>query len=156
MAEEQRLGRFVIQKQLGEGSFAWVYTGYDEELDRHVALKVLKPMWLADAQAVNRFKQEARTMARLIHPNIAVVYEVGEEAGQVFLAQFLVDGETLGSKLEREGPLPWAETLNILRQIASALGKPVLGRPDGLIDRSVRPSVEPGNPCRRHFGRGNE
>jgi len=54
MSEEQKLGRYIIEDQLGEGSFAWVYKGYDEELDRHVALKVLKPIWMSDMNAVNR------------------------------------------------------------------------------------------------------
>jgi hypothetical protein len=134
---EQKLGRYVIKEQLGEGSFAWVYRGYDEELERHVALKVLKPVWLSDPQAVARFKQEARTMAKLHHPNIAVVYEVGEAEGRVFLAQFLVNGPTLSTRLKQEGPLTWPQMMNMLRPVASALD---YAHQNGIIHRDIKPA----------------
>ena len=134
---EQKLGRYIIEDQLGEGSFAWVYRGYDEELERHVALKVLKPIWMSDPQAVARFKQEARTMAKLHHPNIAVVYEVGEAEGQVFLAQFLVNGNTLAARLKETGPMSWPQMMEILRPVASALD---FAHENGIIHRDIKPA----------------
>jgi len=132
----QQLGRYVVECLLGEGAFAWVYRATDADLGRAVALKVLKPAWLSDVQALNRFKQEARTMANLHHPNIAVIYEVGEADGQVYLAQLLVDGETLAARLTH-GPLSWPEILNILRAIASALD---YAHNRGIIHRDIKPS----------------
>ncbi len=74
----QQLGRYKIQELLGEDSFAWVYRALDEGLNREAALKVLKPSWLSDASALARFEQEIQTMAKLHHPNIAIVYDVEE------------------------------------------------------------------------------
>ncbi len=137
MSEEQRLGRYIVEDQLGEGSFAWVYKGYDEELDRRVALKVLKPIWLSDASAVSRFKQEARTMAKLHHPNIAVVFEVGEMDGQVFLAQFLVNGDTLSAQIEQDGAMAWGDMIKTLRMIGSALD---YAHSHDMIHRDIKPA----------------
>ncbi len=133
----QQLGRYVIEDLLGEGAFAWVYRAKDADLDRAVALKVLKPAWLSDPQALSRFKQEAKTMARLHHPHIATIYEVGQAEGQVYLAQFLVEGETLAARLARGGALPWPKILDILRPVASALD---YAHSQGIVHRDIKPS----------------
>ncbi len=130
-----KLGKYQLEELLGEGAFAWVYRATDADLGRAVALKVLKPAWLNDAQALSRFKQEARTMANLHHPNIAVIYEVGEADGQVYLAQFLVDGESLAARLRRGG-LAWAEMLRILQPVAAALD---YAHSQGVIHRDIKP-----------------
>ena len=135
MSDLQRLGKYIIEARLGEGSFAWVYKAYEKDLDRHVAIKVLKPMWLSDPKAVARFKQEGRTMAKLHHPNIAVVYNVGEDQGHVYLAQFLVNGDTLSFKIEEE-PIPWPQMMGILKQVASALD---FAHEHGIVHRDVKP-----------------
>jgi serine/threonine-protein kinase len=98
---------------------------------------MLKPIWLSDMQAVNRFKKEARTMAKLIHPNIAVIYEVGEAEGQVYLAQFLVDGDTLDGKLRKEGAMSWSDTMEILHLVASALD---YAHSMNMIHRDIKPA----------------
>lgn len=132
----QKLGKYRIEETLGEGSFAHVYRAKDEALNRYVALKVLKPAWLSDLAAIERFKHEARILAQLEHRHIALVYEVGEDQGQVYMAQRLVEGETLAKRLARD-PLSWAETLNILRPIAAALD---YAHQQGLIHRDIKPS----------------
>jgi serine/threonine-protein kinase len=96
---EQNLAHYTIKELLGEGSFAWVYRAYDQKFEQDVALKVLKPKWLDDPQAIIRFKQEAKTVRKLHHSHIINVYDVGEVEGQVYLAQLLVEGETLASRL---------------------------------------------------------
>jgi len=146
------LGKYQIEDLLGEGAFAWVYRATDADLGRAVALKVLKPAWLSDAQALSRFKQEARTMANLHHPNIAVIYEVGEADGQVYLAQFLVDGESLAARLRRGG-LAWAEMLRILQPVAAALD---YAHGQGVIHRDIKPPnillAQSGQPYLGDFG----
>ncbi len=133
---QQKLGHYRIEDILGEGTFAEVYRAFDERLQRYVALKILKPFWLDDPKAVDNFKHEARTMARLHHPNIVVIHDVGETEGTVYLAQFLVEGETLAGQLER-GPLSWNETLEILRPVAAALD---YAHSQNVVHRDVKPA----------------
>ncbi|MBN1219383.1 MAG: protein kinase [Anaerolineae bacterium] len=133
---QQQLAHYQIQGLLGEGTFASVYRALDQKFERHVALKVLKPVWLNDSQAVARFEQEAKTMANLRHPHIVDVYDVGEAEGYIYLAQLLVEGETLRSRLERS-PMSWDEQLAALRAIAAALDY-AHGR--GVVHRDVKPS----------------
>lgn len=132
----EQIAQYQIKELLGEGSFAWVYRAFDQKFERYVALKLLKPIWLSDPQAVARFEQEAKTMAGLRHPNIIDVYDVGEVAGQIYLAQLLVQGESLATRLAR-GPLKWDEILNILQSIGSALD---YAHGQGIIHRDIKPS----------------
>ena len=91
MTEPRRLGKYEILKEIGRGGFAVVYKARDTTLDRIVALKVLHPHITNDPAFIRRFQQEARAAANLSHPNIATVYEVGEQSGQHYLAMtFLV------------------------------------------------------------------
>jgi serine/threonine protein kinase/uncharacterized RDD family membrane protein YckC len=133
---QQQLAHYQIQDLLGEGTFASVYRALDQKFDRYVALKVLKPVWLSDVQAVERFKREAKTMAQLRHPHIVDVYDVGQTEGYIYLAQLLVEGETLLARLERS-PLPWDEMLSVLQGMAGALDY-AHGR--DVIHRDVKPS----------------
>src|SRR5574342_956045 len=87
-----RLGRYVRVSRLGAGGMGEVWRAWDEGLSRWVALKLLKG---SDGDEIGRFKREAQTAARIAHPNIAAVYEVGESGGQHFIAMQLVDGRTL-------------------------------------------------------------
>ena len=133
----QQLGKYEIGEKLGEGSFARVYRARDVALNRDVALKILIPAWLADPTAVERFKEEAQTMARLERSaHIATIYEVGEANGQIFLAQLLLEGGTIADRL-KQGPIPWAETLDVLGDVAAALD---YAHDRDIIHRDIKPS----------------
>ncbi len=99
-----QLGRYVVVKQLGSGGMGIVYAAYDPELDRQVALKVMKPSTRAgnDADARARLLREAQAMARLSHPNVVPVYDVGTLGDDVFVAMELVAGLTLRDWLKKE------------------------------------------------------
>ena len=132
---EQTLGRYKILKELGRGGFATVYQGHDETLDRNVALKVLHPELTRDETSLRRFKREAVAIARLRHPNIVIVYELGEEAGSAYIAMEYVEGDTLKGRLGK--PLPLADAQRIIGDVASALDY-AHGR--GVIHRDIKPA----------------
>lgn len=91
----QRMGRFVLLRQLGEGGMGRVYAAYDEELDRKVALKVLHLRGFGSSEGRSHILREAQAMARVSHPNVVPVYSVGEVEGDLFIAMEFVDGQTL-------------------------------------------------------------
>ncbi len=96
-----KIGRFVVTGELGEGAMGVVYSAHDRELDRQVALKVLRSAAATDEDRM-RMLREGQAMARVTHPNVITVFEVGVSGSIVFLAQELLDGGTLGRWLERE------------------------------------------------------
>lgn len=104
-----KIGRYVILELLGRGAMGVVYTAYDPELDRRVALKLLRPDRRV-AALEERFLREGQTMARLSHPNVVAVHDVGALGGSVFLAMEHVEGETLRAWLAAK-PRPWSEIL---------------------------------------------
>jgi serine/threonine-protein kinase len=132
-----RMGKYEVRKELGSGGFATVYLAIDTTLGREVALKVLHPQHLMDSNFVQRFYQEARTIAALRHPNIVTVYEIGEAAGRLFIAMELADGGTLEGKISDKGAMPWAESLSLLRLIASALD---YAHSQGVVHRDLKPA----------------
>jgi tRNA A-37 threonylcarbamoyl transferase component Bud32 len=110
---ELRVGRYVVRTVLGAGAMGIVYAGHDPELDRPVALKVLLGGEGDEADAAaTRLQREAQAMARLSHPNVVTVYDVGAAAGRVFIAMELVEGRTLGAWL-REKEHAWREILDV-------------------------------------------
>src|SRR5512147_667614 len=121
MASSPKLiGKYEILEELGRGGFAVVYKARDVELDRIVALKVLRPALSDDPDFVARFKQEARAAARLKHPHIVTIYDAAQIDGQLVIAMQYVEGHTLRDELV-QGPLPHDRALTILDQIANAL-----------------------------------
>ena len=132
-----RLGRYVLQSELGRGGFAVVYRARDTNLEMDVALKVLKPAWLDDAKAVHRFLREARQVAPLTHPHIVRIFDVGQEEGRLFIAMELIKGRSLQQLVADEGPLPWAQTLMLLGQAAEALD---FAHRHGLVHRDIKPA----------------
>jgi tetratricopeptide (TPR) repeat protein len=128
-----RVGHYRVVEQLGEGGMGRVLLAVDESLRRNVALKTLKRM---DASSRRRFLHEARAAARVSHPNVCPIFEVGEDRGLPFLAMELLSGETLSSRL-RKGPLAPAEALDVGQDLLAALGAL---HDAGLVHRDVKPS----------------
>ena len=129
-------GEYSLQRELGRGGMGIVYLARDVQLDRDVAIKVL-PSHLARTEASReRFLREARTAAGLSHPHIVPIHRVGESAGFVYFVMSYVEGETLGERLRRAGPLPAADATRVLREVAWALAY-AHGR--GIVHRDVKP-----------------
>ena len=136
MSDPKILGRYKIEAFLGKGAFADVYKGTDTMLKRVVALKVLKPVLMADEEAFARFTREAQVLASLVHPRIAWVWDMGEADGRYFIAMRYVDGKSLDKVLAERGALGWEEVLKITEQVAEALE---FAHQQGLVHRDVKP-----------------
>jgi len=132
----QTISHYRILEKLGAGGMGVVYKAEDTTLQRTVALKFLPPELTRDADAKQRFLHEARAAARLDHPNICAVYEVGESDGQLFLAMACYDGMTLREKL-KAGPLPWAEAAALALQAAAGLAH---AHGKGIVHRDIKPA----------------
>ncbi|TQN47576.1 serine/threonine-protein kinase [Humibacillus xanthopallidus] len=129
-------GRYRVLSHLADGGMASVYVALDARLDRDVALKIMRPGLATDAVFVERFRSEARSAARLSHPNVVAVFDQGEDAGDVFLAMELVEGKTLRDVIHEEAPLTAREAIAILEPILLALQA---AHSAGLIHRDVKP-----------------
>ena len=129
-------GEYSLQRELGRGGMGIVYLARDVQLDRDVAIKVLPTHLALSAESRERFVREARTAAGLSHPHIVPIHRVGETEGFVFFVMSYVEGETLGERLRRDGPLPPAVAARVLREVAWALAY-AHGR--GIVHRDVKP-----------------
>jgi hypothetical protein len=134
---EQALGKYTILRELGRGGFATVYLAQDNVLRRSIALKILHPMLLADPDFVRRFEQEAHATAQLDHPHIAAIYELGQLEGRLYIAIQLLVGGTLADRIRQRGPLPFAETVRVVGEIAEALDH---AHAAGFVHRDVKPT----------------
>ncbi len=129
-------GRYRILSHLADGGMASVYVAMDARLHREVALKIMRPDLAHDASFVERFRSEARSAARLSHPNVVAVFDQGEDEGDVFLVMELVRGKTLRQVIHEEAPLTPREALAILEPILQALHA---AHAAGIIHRDVKP-----------------
>ena len=136
LAAGTHLGRYLIVEPLGAGGMGVVYRARDEELERVVAIKMLTPGVLSGDEARRRFRREARALAKLNHPRIAAVYDVGEQDGVDYIVMELVEGESLAAKL-RAGPLPVKDATAIALQVAEALEE---AHEHGVIHRDLKPA----------------
>lgn len=131
------LGKTQIVSLLGQGGMATVYKGYQPDVDRYVAVKVLPPHPARDPGFVERFKLEARTVARLQHPHIVPLYDYGTEANDIFyLVTAFIDGGSLNERIHQYEGVPGFETADLLRQIAPALD---YAHRSGVIHRDIKP-----------------
>lgn len=133
----RKLGKYRVLRRLGGGGMGIVYEAQDIVLKRPVALKVLSPRIATDPNATRRFLNEARAAARLSHPNIVSIYEVGQRDGVVFLSMEMVRGRSLHERLHADGHIPWREAARIVSQVCLALEA---AHAAGLIHRDIKPA----------------
>jgi serine/threonine-protein kinase len=129
-------GRYSLERELGRGGMGVVYLAREVRLDRPVAIKVLPPSKTADPKLRERFLREARTAAKLSHPNVIPIHAVEETGAFVFFAMAYVEGETLTERVRRRGPLAPSEAARVLRDVAWALA---YAHGQGVIHRDVKP-----------------
>jgi serine/threonine-protein kinase len=129
-------GQYDIERELGRGGMGVVYLAQDVKLDRKVALKVLPPLLADSAQVRERFLREARTSARLTHPNIVAIYGAGEVNSLVYFVMSYVEGESLAERLRRNGVLDPANAVPIIRDVALALA---YAHERGVVHRDIKP-----------------
>lgn len=113
--------RYTILERVGGGGMADVYRAHDKLLDRSVAVKVLRSQFTDDDEFVTRFRREAQAAARLSHPNIVNIYDVGRDDDSYYIVMEYISGETLKDRILREGPLPVEATVRVALEIAEAL-----------------------------------
>jgi serine/threonine-protein kinase len=131
------ISHYEVTELLGAGGMGVLYQAEDIELGRTVALKFLPPQWSLDAAFKKRFRQEARAVAALDHPNVCAIYEVGEtDEGQLFIAMAYYEGETVREKIAR-GPLAVEDAVDLAEQAASGLAA---AHGAGLIHRDIKPA----------------
>ncbi len=129
-------GRYEVIERIAEGGMATVYLATDTRLDREIALKVLRPHLAADPDFIARFRREARSAARLSHPNIVAVHDQGDDAGAWFLVMEYVPGDNLREVLDREGALTPRAAIDIITPVLDGLG---VAHRAGLVHRDVKP-----------------
>jgi serine/threonine protein kinase len=134
----QRIGQYEIVREAGRGAFAYVLEARDEILRRRVALKVARPEALVSLPFRRRFVREAELAARLIHPHIVAIHEVGEEAGLVFIASEYCAGGDLAEWLERHpGPMAPRQAAELVRTLATAVAH---AHANGVVHRDIKPA----------------
>jgi eukaryotic-like serine/threonine-protein kinase len=129
-------GRYSLERELGRGGMGVVYLAREVRLDRPVAIKLLPPSKASDPRLRERFLREARTAAKLSHPNIIPIHAVEEIGEFVFFAMSYVEGETLTERVRRRGPLAPSDGSRLLRDVAWALA---YAHTQGVIHRDVKP-----------------
>ena len=136
MVGEVVADRYELEELVGTGGMSSVYRAHDRLLERDVALKVLHQQYVADTDYVERFRREARSAAKLSHPNIVTVIDRGEADGRQFIVFEYVDGENLKQLVTSRGRLPVRDALEFGIQIGRALA---FAHAQGLVHRDVKP-----------------
>jgi serine/threonine protein kinase len=131
------IGRFKLQRLVGQGGQATVWLAFDPRLEREVAIKLLRPEQGADAALVAQWLQEARSVSRLTHPNIIPVFEADVEDQQPYLVFEYVPGQTLAAILHQRGALPPGEAVGLMIDVLEALAA---AHAAGIVHRDLKPS----------------
>jgi serine/threonine-protein kinase len=129
-------GRYSLERELGRGGMGIVFLARDVALDRPVAIKLLPAILAASSALRDRFLREARTAARLSHPHIVPIHAVESHADLAFFVMGFIDGDTLGERVRRRGPLPPHEVMRIVQEVAWALAH---AHAHGVVHRDVKP-----------------
>ncbi len=129
------VGRYRLEDKSGEGGMGAVFIAHDSELDRKVAVKLLAASLVNDAEVLERFEREARLTAKLDHPNIVPIYDVGRHEGRPFIVMKLLQGDSLVGRLRAKGGFTAEETLKLMRQLALGLDY-IHGQ--GFIHRDIK------------------
>ncbi len=130
------IGRFEVRERLGAGAFGAVYRAFDPQLQRDIALKVPHRSVASDPKRVERFLREARSAAKLRHPNIVPVFDAGQDADRLYIASAFVAGEPLSETIEDDGIDP-KRAAKIVRAVAEALA---YAHREGVVHRDVKPA----------------
>ncbi len=133
----QKLGHYQILDRIGCGGMGDVYRGYEQSLDRVVAIKVLPAELERQEEFVRRFRAEATAAARLVHPNIIQIYFIGEDSSHHFFAMQFVDGESLADLLVRRGKLKVDEAVGVISQVLAGLA---MAHKLGMVHRDIKPA----------------
>jgi hypothetical protein len=136
MANIKQLGKYTILEELGHGGFGTVYRANDNVLDREVALKILHPQLTVDMDFIARFKKEARLVARLDHPNIITIYDLGEQESRIFISMRYLPGGSLRDRLKISGRIPYDQAMKIIQQVCAGLEA---AHSEGIIHRDIKP-----------------
>jgi serine/threonine-protein kinase len=129
-------GRYRLESRIGSGGMSTVYRAHDETLDRFVAIKLMNREVASDSDQLERFRREARAVARLSHPNIVHVIDAGEDEGRPYIVFEYIDGETLKEQIRRLGRLDIPDAVAYCVEIARALGA---AHSNNVVHRDVKP-----------------
>src|SRR5437763_5454463 len=132
----ERLGIFEVRTLIGKGGMGEVYIARDTKLQRDVALKVLSPAFVHDADRLARFQREAHVLASLNHPRIATLYGLEDSGRTHALVMEFVEGPTLGDRIA-QGPIPWEEARSIALQLAEAME---YAHDKNVVHRDIKPA----------------
>jgi serine/threonine-protein kinase len=135
LSTDQQLGPYRLIDRVGAGGMGEVWRAEDSRLGRIVAIKVLPPSFVADAEATSRLKREARTAAQLYHPSIATIHSIEQDGDHIFIVEEFVEGESL-TKVIKRGGLAEQEICRIVRAVADALAE---AHAKGIVHRDIKP-----------------
>ena len=136
-AAMESIGRYVVDQKVGEGAMANVYRARDPEIDRNVAIKMLKDKLCVDEEYVSRFLREAKAAGTISHPNIVTIFDVGRYENKPYIMMEFLDEQTLEDVLDDGGKLPLIRLMRIGIQLANALD---YAHGEGVVHRDIKPA----------------